>query len=187
MQIQIIEELYLLVATAFRLESKAFDYELWADKINAMIAITCNLAQKYGADEEIVIIATLLHHFSALMERDKNDGSTDAGEAMETLLSRLGYPKDRIRLVKNCLAYQNERDDHSKPSAEQTLMADAYAFSHIQALASLFHEVYENIDVMLEAGVERIKRKLQRDWRELSEQGKIIYKEKYERILNAFR
>lgn len=188
MQTHVIEELYLLVATAFRLESKAFDYELWMDQIHSMIMITRELAQKYGADEEIVIIATLLHHFSALKGfAGKAESSLTPTEGADALLSRLGYPEDRIQRVKNCFGDKSVKKDHTEASVEEILMVDAKAFAHIQALASLFHDIYENMGDGLDEGLTRIRGKLQRDWRNVSAQGKEVYKEKYEKIVNAIR
>jgi uncharacterized protein len=188
MQTKIIEELYLLVATAFRLESKAFDYELWMDQIRSMIMITRELSQKYGADEEIVIIATLLHHFTALKGfTGKAENSLSPKEGADSLLSHLGYPDDRILKVKNCFGNKSMKMDRAEASIEEVLMADAKAFAHIQALASLFHDIYANIGDGLDEELTRIRGKLQRDWSNVSAQGKKVYKEKYEKILNAIR
>ena len=186
MQTKIIEELYLLVAASFRLESKAFDYELWMDQIHSMIMITSELAQKYGADEEIVIIATLLHHFSALSAfAGSAESSLGPEEGADALLSRLGYPADRIQSVKRCFSRKSPNKDPTEASAEELLMADAKAFAHIQALASLFHDIYKNIGEGLDRGSARIKGKLLREWNDVSAQGKKVYKEKYEKIVNA--
>lgn len=178
----------MLVAASFRLESKAFDYELWVDQIHSMITITRDLAKKYGADEEIVIIATLLHHFSVLSEyAGSAESSMNPEEGAEALLLRLGYPEDRIQRVSRCFSPKSPNKDQAKASAEELLMADAKAFAHIQALASLFHDIYETIGDGVDEGLARIRYKLERDWRAVSAQGKEVYKERYEKIVNAFR
>jgi hypothetical protein len=188
MQVQIVEELYLLVATAFRLESKAFDYELWTDHIKSMIMMTSYLARRYGADEEIVVVAVLLHHLSFIkLEKNQKEHHSNRTEETETLLSHFGYPADRIERVKKCILNQRGSEKSMNPSIEEAFMADTQALAHIRALASLFHEVYERMDVDIDHGVSRIRGKLQQDWENVSSKGKRFFMEQYETILNRLQ
>lgn len=186
MNTKIIEELQLLVAAAFRLESKAFSDDFWQEQIDSMIKITRDLSREYGADEEIVLIATLLHHFSALKGPETTmGGGASFEDGAEALLSRLGYPEERIQIVKSCFAPYRKNNNSPATSAEITLMADAKAFAHIQALASLFLTVYKHMGLGQNPESERINRKLRQDWDRVSEIGKKVYKEKYEKIVHA--
>jgi len=159
-------------------------YDYWNDHIKRVVHHAVNLANQYGADAEIVELGALLHDISMPAEYgDRSEHYIYSAEMAETLLTELNYPQDKLDIVRKCVYNHSGRNAHLRNTPEETCVSDADALAHFDRIPSLFKLAYNISNMSLEEGREYVKERLQGDYNGLSEQSKIAYKEKYEKII----
>lgn len=181
-----IEELYSIVESDCKAESNLDGYGIWSHHIKPMVLIAKNLAKEYGADDEIVTLAALLHDLAGIRDRSKRENHHLFGaELAGTILSTYEYPQEKIRIIQKCILNHRGSINNIKDSIEEICIADADAIAHIHEISSLFYLVYKEQNLGIDEGVAWIKGKLERDWNKLSEQGKLKFKNRYTQILEV--
>jgi uncharacterized protein len=185
---ELIRELSQIVETACKSKNNKFGYGIWSHHIKPMIEISRILSKKYNADEEIVLIATLLHDLAGIsdsthIEEHHIYGAIDA----ERILNKYEFPTNRIEMVKKCIINHRGSINNKKETIEEICVADADAISHIEEIASLFYVVYVEKNMGIDEGSTWIKAKISRDWNKMSEKSKKLYKDKYETILSIVK
>lgn len=161
-------------------------YDYWNDHIKRVVYHAVNLAEKYGADVEIVELAALLHDVSMPSEYgDRSEHHIYSAEMSETLLTELNYPQDRVEKVKKCVINHSGRNAHLRSTIEEACIADADALAHFDRIPSLFSLAYNILNMKLDDGREYVKKRLQDDYNGLSDQTKQIHKDKIIAIIEA--
>ena len=98
-----IEEIGKYVEDFFRERDKEYCGTVWFYKhhIEIVYNIGLELAEKYGADKEVVGLAALLHDVGKAIDPEKHD---EAG-ALEAkrILKEYGYPEKTIEKVSHCI------------------------------------------------------------------------------------
>lgn len=178
----------IMVENDCRADENIYGYGIWSHHIKPMLSITKELASTYDADEEIVIIATLLHDLAGIKDASKAQQHHIYG-AMEAekILKSYNYPADRIELVKNCIINHRGSVNNPKGSIEEICVADSDAMAHIQELSSLFYLVYKEMKLSIEEGTAFIKNKINRDWDKMSDRSKRIFEDRYLAVVNILR
>jgi len=184
----LIEKLTELVENECKSKSNKYGYGIWSHHIKPMLKISTKLASLYKAEEEIVIIATLLHDLAGIRDNSKAEehhifGAIEA----EEILRKYNYPDDRIEKVKKCILNHRGSVNNIKISAEEICVADADAMAHIEEIGSLFYLVYKEMDMGIEDGIQYIKGKINRDWNKMSEKSKEMFKYKYEKVIDVIK
>ena len=128
------------------------------------------LAEKYGADKEVVIIASWLHDIASI---------TDYSMYEEHHV----YGDEKMELVQKCVFNHRGSVNLEKLSKEELCVADADAISHFDSVPSLLYLAYVERKMNIEEGVQFVKAKLERSYNKLSDESKFFYKEKYERVM----
>lgn len=136
------------------------------------------LAEKLGADVEVVELAAWLHDIGSIMKGRKDHHITGA-EIAEQKLREFGYPEEKIQKVKRCILSHRGSQNLSRASVEEQIIADAdalSAFDNISGLfeAAIFHEGFNQIQARIE-----VRRKLINSWQKLSPDAKKIIEHKY--------
>lgn len=154
--------------------------------IEAVVKNGVLLAEKYGADTEVVMIAAWLHDIAsvtdyALYENHHIHGAEIAYE----LLSKLSYEEAKILLVQECIRNHRGSVTLKKSSIEELCVADADAISHFDSVPSLLYLAYVERQMSMEEGIVFVKGKLERSYQKLSPQSKEFYKEKYRQVMEV--
>ena len=139
--------------------------------IESVLFYANQLAEKYGADKEIVALGALLHDVSFVFEYgDDENHHVYSAEIAEKSLLELDYPQERVEQVKNCVLNHRGSVLKNKNSVEEECVADADALAH-----------YDSIVYMLESGwtSANLKSKLERDYVKLSGRTRELIKDKY--------
>ena len=143
------------------------------------------LAEMYNADKEIVALGALLHDISDPSEYgDTGNHHIHSSGIAESLLSELNYPKERIEWVKNCVLNHRGSKANPKNTAEEECVADADALAHFASIPSMFHFAYVTLNLSVEDGKERIRRKFENDYNKLSERTREVIKSKYDTMMD---
>lgn len=154
--------------------------------IEAVVKNSELLAQKYGADKEVVMIAAWLHDIAsvtdyALYENHHIHGAEMAYE----LLTQLSYDESKISLVQECIRNHRGSVCVDKNSVEELCVADADAISHFDSVPSLLYLAYVERNMSIEDGIQFVKGKLERSFAKLSVESKEYYKDKYRQVMEV--
>ena len=142
------------------------------------------LAQKYGADTEIVMIASWLHDIASVTDYALYENHHIYGAEMAyDLLTQLSYDKSKIPLIQACIKNHRGSICLDRNSVEELCVADADAISHFDSVPSLLYLVYAERKMTYEDGKRYVKEKLERSFRKLSAQSKEYYKSKYRQVM----
>lgn len=143
--------------------------------IESVTYYALELAEKYGADKEIVALGALLHDINEAFEYGGHEEHhIYSAEIAVKLLSDLNYPQDRIERVKNCVLNHRGSVLKDKNTVEEECVADADALAHFDLVPKMFLE---------EERKAWIKGKFERDYAKLSEPTKELIKEKYDILM----
>jgi uncharacterized protein len=142
------------------------------------------LAKLLEADEEIVEIAALLHDFASV--KDKNlykDHHINSAIEAEKILKSFDYPAEKIAAVQHCIETHRGSIAEQRRSIEAECVASADAMAHIQNVPALLYSAYIQRGMDIDAGINWLRKKLERSWNKMIPEAQELVKEKYEAAL----
>ena len=186
METELIDRLYALAERACQSKNNAFGYGIWSHHIKPMVDIARKLAKQFGADEEIVIIATLLHDLAGIQNsNDKAEHHMIGAKKAEQILNSYNYPAEKIKRVKQCIQNHRGSVNNQKHSIEETCVADADAIVHMTEVPSLFYAAFKEMGMSIDVGKKWLREKIQRDWDKMSANSKKLFKHKYQAVMEV--
>lgn len=142
------------------------------------------LAVKYGADKEIVMIASWLHDIASVTDyRLYENHHIYGAEIAYDILTKLDYDGSKIPLIQACIKNHRGSICLDRNSIEELCVADADAISHFDSVPSLLYLVYAQRKMNYEDGRQYVKEKLERSYNKLSAQSKEYYRNKYQQVM----
>ncbi|WP_432662197.1 HD domain-containing protein [Wukongibacter baidiensis] len=173
-----------IVEDACKRESNAFGYGIWSHHIVYVVKYSKKLAEKIGADEEIVELASLLHDYASIKDfKCYKDHHIYGGQEAEKILKDLDYPTNRIEKIKGCILSHRASIDSDRLSKEEVCVASGDAMAHIDQVVSLLYYVYKEKNMDIDEGKEWVRNKVMRSWNKLNKEGKELIEEKYYSVL----
>ena len=143
------------------------------------------LAEKYEADQEVVIIAAWLHDIASITNYELYQMHHIHGAKIAyDILTKLKYNNSKILLVQECIKNHRGSMNNNKTSIEEMCVADADAISHFDNLPSLLYLAYVEKGMDIETGKVFVKEKLERSYNKLSEPSKAYYANKYQQVIS---
>ncbi len=140
-----------------------------------------SLAEKLGADKEIVEIAAWLHDIGSVIIGRENHHITGA-EIAEKKLKVLKYPEEKIEKIKQCI--QNHRGSkeefNTRNFIEAKIIAEADALSAFDDIAKLFWVSLVEEKETIGNARKSVLTKLKNKYSQLSKEAKEIIKPKFE-------
>ena len=177
-----------IVETACANDSNIFGYGIWTHHIKEVVGNARRLAVQFGADPEVVEIAALLHDYAGIKDASLHqDHHIHSSVEAERIMHELGYPDEKIRAVKECIATHRASICVERRSAEGVCLANADAIAHIEQVPSLLYYVFAQQRMGIDEGTYWVKSKLQRSWQKLSPSIQLEMQDQYEvaiKILN---
>ena len=156
------------------------------DHIEAVVKNAAILAEKYGADKEVVMIASWLHDIASVTDYALYEAHHIHGADMaRNLLIQLGYEKEKIAQVQSCIRNHRGSVCREKNSIEEQCVADADAISHFDNVPSLLYLAYVEKGMTMEEGKGFVKGKLERSFQKLSLESKKYYKNRYSQVMEV--
>ena len=188
MNTEIINNLYKIAEDACKAKSNIYGYGIWSHHIKPMVPIAQRLAKEFGADKETVTIATLLHDLAGIQNsKDRDRHHIIGAQKAEGILTAYNYPTEKIKAVKNCIINHRSSVNNHKKTIEEVCVADADAIVHMTEISSLFYAVYIEMGMKIEDGKTWIRKKIQRDWKKMSEQSRLLYELRYSAIIEVLK
>lgn len=144
------------------------------------------LADKYGADKEVVMIAAWLHDIASITDYSLYALHHIHGAKMAyNILKEYSYDNKKIQLVQECIKNHRGSVDSEKHSLEELCVADADAISHFDSVPSLLYLAYVQKGMGIQEGKEFVKNKLARSFLKLSTESKRHYQYKLEKVMEV--
>ncbi len=141
------------------------------------------LADELGGDKEVITIAAWLHDIGSIVYGRENHHITGPKIA-EDKLRELGYPIEKIILIKKCILNHRGSQCNERNSVEEKIVAEADAMSHFDNISGIFKAafIYENETQM--GAKKSVRQKLERKWKQLHfANSKRIIKPKFDAIM----
>jgi len=144
------------------------------------------LAEKYGADQEVVMIAAWLHDIASITDYSLYAlHHVHGAEMAYDILKEYSYDNQKILLVQECIRNHRGTVNSAKNSVEELCVADADAISHFDSVPSLLYLAYVQKGMGIEDGKEFVKDKLARSFQKLSGESKKHYQNKFEMVMEV--
>ena len=181
---EIINEIYEEVKRRCSLPSNFYGVGAWDHHIEIVYQIAKNNAKLYGANQDIVSLAALLHDIASVTNKDYTEEHHLIGaEIAEELLQKYNLTQEQITLIKKCILNHRGSRLMTKNSPEEICLADANAMAHFYSIPSLLEMVYVEKKLSIDDGAEFVLNKLKRSYNKLSPQGKKIVSSRYKAAL----
>lgn len=125
----IIEEIRKFVEEECKKPSSKYGYDPFKFHFSNVVKYSKLLAEKGGADSEIVEVAAWLHDIGSIVHGRGNHHITGAKIA-EKKLRELGYPEEKIEKVKQCILSHRGSQNVRRKLKEAQVLADADSMAH---------------------------------------------------------
>ena len=157
--------------------------QTWRFHILPVIENACMLAEKYGADKDIVEVAAIFHDYADLLDYANRDYHHIIGaELAGDILKQDNFPPEFINRVKTCIQNHRASVVKDKNTIEEICVADADAMSHLDNVVELIcWRAYLGEDIMTCNNF--VKNKIKKSYAKMSKETKELMKDKYESIL----
>lgn len=183
---KIVEDIKEELLKRCNIYNEKYNYDFWNDHIKYVVKNAIELAKEYNADIEVVTLGALLHDIAMPSEFGPREEHNIYGvKIAEELLTKLNYPEDKKERVKECVLRHRGSKDLSRNTIEEQCVADADVMAHFDCIPSLFHLVYNEMQLSVEDGENYVKRKLEKDYNKLSDKTKEMMKDRYENIIKV--
>lgn len=140
------------------------------------------LAQEFGADEEIVEISAWIHDIGSIMV-GRDDHHITGAKIAEEKLREFGYPEEKVQLVKNCVLHHRGSQKMELETLEEQIVAEADALSNFDNISGIFKAAFVIENKNQGEAKESILKKMEGKWNQLKfEKSKEIIRPKYEAI-----
>ncbi len=179
--VKLVQAISDIVEGESKKDTNVFGYEGWTYHVTIVVKYAKLLAEKLGADKEIVEIAALLHDYASVKDSlmYKEHHIYGAIEA-ERILKGFNYPEERINKIKECIIQHRGSVVLERTTKESICLASADAMAHIDQVPSLLHLVYYKRKMDVTEGANWVSEKIERSWNKLCPEAKELIKDKYE-------
>lgn len=179
----IIKEVRKFVESECKKPNSHYGYDPFLYHFIPVVEYSEKLADKLGADKEIVIIAAWLHDIGSIVYGRKNHHLTGAKIAEEKL-SELGYPPKKIEKVKDCMISHRGSQQILPKSLEAKILIEADTLSAFNDITGLFQCAFYYEKLPRKEAKDSVKRKLENKWKQLNlDESREIIKSKYEAVM----
>ena len=164
-------------------ENAQDNYDFWNEHIKYVYQESIELAKKYNADIEIVSLGALLHDIALIKKvGDRKDHHINGKEMADKILTDYNYPQNKKERVLNCVL--NHRSSKNGTTIEELCVADADILAHFDNIPMLFNSGFNRNNKTLDNIREWLKNCFEKDYNDLSDKTKEIFKSSYNTILN---
>lgn len=157
------------------------NYDFWNEQIKYVYEESKKLAQIYNADIEIVSLGALLHDIALICKvGDKKEHHINGKKIADEILTKYNYSTDKKEQVLNCV--YNHRSSKNTTTIEELCVADADILAHFDNIPMLFNSAFNRNNIELSAVRKWMKECFEKDYNDLSDKTKEIFKDKYKMI-----
>jgi len=179
----IVLEIKNFVENECKKPSSKYGYEPFPFHFVPVVQYAEKLADKLGGDKEIILISAWLHDIGSIIF-GRQDHHITGAKIAEEKLNELGYPPQKIELVKKCILNHRGSQQNFRESLEEQILTEADVLSNFENITGIFKAafVYENLDQ--EQAKNSVRKKLENKYNQLHfDMSKDMIKPKYEAVM----
>lgn len=177
----LIHVVFSKVKEACYADTNHFGKSVFTNHILEVVKHGASLARESQADEEIVILAALLHDYAGILDYSNyGDHHTKSAALAIKLLTDLSYPIERAKRVATCILEHRGSKSISPSSLESICLLSADAMAHITKWPSLLHYAQSANHLNYREAKIWVFAKLQRSWHKMSEHGRLAVKSEFQ-------
>jgi len=178
----IVEQVKNYVEGECKKPTSQYGYEVFNFHFEGVVKYAEQLSDELGGDKEVIQLAGWLHDIGSIIHGREDHHITGARVAEEKL-KELGYPSEKIELIKKCILNHRGSQDTNGESLEERIVADADTLSNFDNLPGLFKAAFVYEGKNQGEARDSVRNKLERKWNKLHfESSRVIIKTKYEAI-----
>ncbi|NLG27916.1 MAG: HD domain-containing protein [Chloroflexi bacterium] len=156
-------------------------YDFWHEHIKYVYAQSGYLAERYGAETEIVLLGALLHDIALVCRvGERRDHHVQGRSLADDILGRYGYQGAKKDRVLSCV--HNHRSPKNATSLEDLCVADADILAHFDNIPMLFSMAFSQRGAGLPELRDWMKASFEYDYRDLSDRTKALFADRYKDI-----
>jgi uncharacterized protein len=137
------------------------------------------LAEKLGADLDVVLLAAWLHDIGSIVY-GREDHHVTSCEIVDGKLREFGCSEELIEGVKHCIFAHRGSHGIVRESVEAEILADADSMSHFDDIGGLFKAAYVYEDLSRDEARRSVRSHLVNSFAKLSPNAKDFIKPKFE-------
>ncbi|MBQ9790213.1 MAG: HD domain-containing protein [Clostridia bacterium] len=159
--------------------------QTWKYHLFPVIQNAIMLAEKYGADRDVVEVGAIFHDYANLLDFANSDNHHILGaELAEGVLLQDGFSQEFIDRVKSCIQNHRASVVREKFTIEEICVADADALSHLDNVVELIcWRAYLGKDI--QECNDFVKNKIKKSYAKMSKETQELTKDKYESIMKV--
>lgn len=159
--------------------------QTWQFHLLPVIKNACMLAERYGADKDVVEVSAIFHDYADLIDMNNRDNHHILGAEMaEEVLKNDGFSDEFIEKVKRCIINHRASVVNEKFSIEEICVADADAMSHLDSVVELIcWRAYLGESIM-ECNA-FVKNKIVKSYSKMSKRTQELMKDKFDSIMKV--
>ena len=163
-------------------KAKASDhYDYWNEHVKYVYEESLLLADRYGANKDIVSLGALLHDIALIEEvGDRKDHHINGKILANDILDKYNCPSDIKEKVLGCVF--NHRSSKNATNKEELCVCDADVLAHFDNIPMLFNSAFNRHNLSLPEAKKWIKEVFEEDYNDLSDETKELFKDKYKTI-----
>ena len=174
----IVKEIKKFVEDECKKPSSKYGYEPFTFHFAPVALYAGKLADELGGDKEVVLVAAWLHDIGSIIS-GREDHHLTGAKIAEKKLKELGYPAEKIELVKKCIL--NHRGSTKTKSLEEQILAEADTMSNFNNISGIFKAAFIFEKMNQGEAKEAVRKKLENKWKQLRfKKSKQLIKPKYE-------
>jgi uncharacterized protein len=179
----IVKEIRKFVEDECKQPSSKYGYEPFTFHFAPVAEYAGKLAEELGADKEVVLISAWLHDIGSIIKGRENHHITGA-KISEKKLRELGYPEEKIALVKKCILNHRGSTRSKRKSLEEQILAEADTMSNFNNISGIFKAAFVYEKMNQGEAKEAVRKKLENKWRQLRfKKSKQLVRPKYEAVM----
>lgn len=166
MKTEIIEKVRSFVEEECGKQGSKYGKEPYEFHFVPMRNYAVGLAEKLGADGEVVELAAWLHDVGSIVNGREDHHVTGAKIAGKKLVE-LDYPLSRIEQIKYCIVNHRSSQNNNRETLEAQIISDADALSNFDNIGGIFKAAFVYEGQTQGQANASTRAKLQRKWEQL--------------------
>ena len=161
------------------------NYNYWEEHVKYVVMFSLELAEKVGADKEIVEISAILHDIAKVSVEESEPHNIIGSDLAEEMLTKLGYEQEKIEKVKNCIIKHNGDVDLDSLTKEEWCVRNADVLSMLDNLTIYYYLAYSECHMNYKDGKNFVKDMITNKYSKLDSKLKEEYKDRFELLFNS--
>ena len=159
-------------------------YDFWNEHIKYVYVESLKLAEEYNADKEIVSLGALLHDIALINKvGERKDHHINGEKIAQDILNKFNYEESKKARVLRCI--YNHRSSKNATTIEELCVSDVDILAHFANIPMFFNLAYNKNNINLNEVRDWIRASLEKDYNDLSDRTKEVFKNRYEQICNV--